>query len=138
MSCLSTSSCDVTCWSCDPYRVTIVKDREMRESKGVAFVLYVDRTSAHKAITALNRKELFGRMIRCSIARDNGRAVEFIRRKTYKDKTRLCIRTPHSASVLVFVHLGRHNSVLLRAGAPYIVCTRGILFIGVSSCVREC
>lgn len=65
-----------------------MKDRGTRESKGVAFVLYVDRTSAHKAITALNRKELFGRTIKCSIARDNGRAADFIRRKTYKDKTR--------------------------------------------------
>jgi U11/U12 small nuclear ribonucleoprotein SNRNP31 len=69
-------------------RVTIVKDKETRESKGVAFILYVDRTSAHRAITALNRKELFGRTIKCSVAHDNGRAAEFIRRKTYKDKTR--------------------------------------------------
>ena len=65
-----------------------MKDKATRESKGVAFVLYVDRTSAHRAVTALNRKELFGRTIKCSIARDNGRAAEFIRRKTYKDKTR--------------------------------------------------
>ena len=65
-----------------------MRDKVSRESKGVAFVLYVDRTSAHKAIVALNRKELFGRTIKCSVARDNGRAVEFIRRKTYKDKSR--------------------------------------------------
>ena len=65
-----------------------MRDKETRESKGVAFVLFVDRTAAHKAISALNRKELFGRTIKCSIARDNGRAAEFIRRKTYKDKTR--------------------------------------------------
>lgn len=65
-----------------------MRDKVSRESKGVAFVLYVDRTSAHKAIMALNRKELFGRTIKCSVARDNGRAAEFIRRKTYKDKTR--------------------------------------------------
>ena len=65
-----------------------MRDRETRESKGVAFVLFVERTSAHRAVTALNRKELFGRTIKCSIAKDNGRATEFIRRKTYKDKTR--------------------------------------------------
>ena len=68
-----------------------MKDKETRDSKGVAFILYVDRTSAHKAIAALNRKELFGRTIKCSVARDNGRAAEFIRRKTYKDKTRLLL-----------------------------------------------
>ena len=65
-----------------------MRDKKTRDSKGVAFVLYVDRTSAHKAVTALNRKDLFGRTIKCSIARDNGRASEFIKRKTYKDKTR--------------------------------------------------
>ena len=69
-----------------------MKDKQTRESKGVAFVLYVDRNSAHKAVGALNRKELFGRTIKCSIARDNGRATEFIRRKTYKDKTRFNVR----------------------------------------------
>ena len=73
------------------HRITIVKDKDSRGSKGVAFVLYVDRASAHKAITALNRKELFGRTIKCNIARDNGRAAEFIRRKTYKDKTRFVL-----------------------------------------------
>ena len=65
-----------------------MKDKETRESKGVAFVLFVERTAAHRAITALNRKELFGRTIKCSVAKDNGRASEFIRRKTYRDKTR--------------------------------------------------
>ena len=65
-----------------------MKDKTTRESKGVAFVLYVDRSSAHKAVVALNQKELFGRTIKCSMARDNGRTTEFIRRKTYKDKSR--------------------------------------------------
>ena len=59
-----------------------------RESKGVAFVLFVDRQSAHKAVHAMNRKELFGRTLKCSIAKDNGRASEFIRKKYYSDKTR--------------------------------------------------
>ena len=65
-----------------------MKDKETRESKGVAFILYVERTAAHKAISALNRKELFGRTIKVSIAKENGRTAEFIRRKTYRDKTR--------------------------------------------------
>jgi U11/U12 small nuclear ribonucleoprotein SNRNP31 len=68
--------------------VTIVKDKLTRESKGVAFVLFVDRQSAHRAVQAMNRKELFGRTLKCSIAKDNGRASEFIRRRFYKDKTR--------------------------------------------------
>ena len=65
-----------------------MKDKLTRESKGVAFVLFVDRQSAHRAVQAMNRKELFGRTLKCSIAKDNGRASEFIRRRIYKDKSR--------------------------------------------------
>ncbi|KAL5517192.1 hypothetical protein EMCRGX_G002691 [Ephydatia muelleri] len=69
-------------------RVTVMKDKATRESKGVAFVLFVDRESAHKAVHAMNRKQLFGRTLKCSIASDNGRASEFIKRRVYKDKSR--------------------------------------------------
>lgn len=69
------------------YRVTIVKDRETHKSKGLAFVLFLEKESAHTCVRALNRKELFGRTLKCSIATDNGRATEFIRRKFYKDKS---------------------------------------------------
>ena len=69
-------------------KVTIMRDKLTRESKGVAFVLFVDRQSAHRAVQAMNRKELFGRTLKCSIAKDNGRASEFIRRRYYKDKSR--------------------------------------------------
>ena len=64
-----------------------MKDKVTRESKGVAFVLFVDRSSAHKAVQIMNRRELFGRTLKCSIAVDNGRAKEFIKRKLYKDKS---------------------------------------------------
>ena len=37
-----------------------MKDRVTRESKGVAFVLFIERASAYRAIQALNRKELLG------------------------------------------------------------------------------
>lgn len=32
--------------------------------------------------------QLFGRTIKCSIAKDNGRATEFIRKKVYPDKSK--------------------------------------------------
>ena len=54
----------------------------------MAFVLFVDRNSAYRAIHALHGKELFGRTLKVCIAADNGRATEFIKRQTYKDKTR--------------------------------------------------
>ena len=66
--------------------MTIVKDKE-RESKGVAFVLFIDRGDAAKTVRIMNNKVLFGRTLKCSIAKDNGRTTEFIKRKIYKDKS---------------------------------------------------
>ncbi|KAG8439758.1 hypothetical protein GDO86_005796 [Hymenochirus boettgeri] len=68
--------------------VTIVKDKDFRKSKGVAFVLFLDKESAQNCVRALNNKQLFGRVIKASIAIDNGRATEFIRRRNYTDKSR--------------------------------------------------
>ncbi|KAL5013454.1 hypothetical protein ScPMuIL_007724 [Solemya velum] len=69
-------------------KVTIMKDRVTRRSKGVSFVLYKERDSAHQAVRALNNTQMFGRSIKCTIAKDNGRTTEFIRRKEYKDKSK--------------------------------------------------
>uniref|UniRef100_A0A8C4ZSN1 Zinc finger CCHC-type and RNA-binding motif-containing protein 1 n=1 Tax=Gadus morhua TaxID=8049 RepID=A0A8C4ZSN1_GADMO len=69
-------------------KVTIVKDKETRQSKGVAFVLFLDKESAQNCSRALNNKELFGRTVKASIAVDNGRTTEFIRRRNYQDKTK--------------------------------------------------
>uniref|UniRef100_A0A8C2XDU7 Zinc finger CCHC-type and RNA binding motif 1 n=1 Tax=Cyclopterus lumpus TaxID=8103 RepID=A0A8C2XDU7_CYCLU len=68
--------------------VTIVKDKDTRQSKGVAFVLFLDRESAHNCARAVNSKQLFGRTVKASIAVDNGRATEFIKRRNYTDKTK--------------------------------------------------
>ncbi|CAN9508243.1 unnamed protein product [Ophioblennius macclurei] len=69
-------------------KVTIMKDKDTRQSKGVAFVLFLDRESAHNCAKAVNNKQLFGRTVKASIAIDNGRAAEFIRRRNYTDKTK--------------------------------------------------
>ncbi|XP_067110407.1 zinc finger CCHC-type and RNA-binding motif-containing protein 1 [Osmerus mordax] len=69
-------------------KVTIVKDKETRRSKGVAFVLFLDKESAQNCFRSLNNKQLFGRTVKASIAVDNGRATEFIRRRNYADKSR--------------------------------------------------
>ncbi|XP_054609876.1 zinc finger CCHC-type and RNA-binding motif-containing protein 1 [Dunckerocampus dactyliophorus] len=69
-------------------KVTIVKDKDTHKSKGVAFVLFLDRESAHNCARAVNNKQLFGRTVKASIAIDNGRAAEFIRRRNYTDKSR--------------------------------------------------
>ncbi|PKA46628.1 Glycine-rich RNA-binding protein 4, mitochondrial [Apostasia shenzhenica] len=69
-------------------RVTVVKDRDTRRSRGVAFVLFVSRDEAAAAVLTMNRRILNGRTLSVSIASDNGRAAEFIRRRVYKDKSR--------------------------------------------------
>uniref|UniRef100_A0A8C1Z8F1 Zinc finger CCHC-type and RNA-binding motif-containing protein 1 n=1 Tax=Cyprinus carpio TaxID=7962 RepID=A0A8C1Z8F1_CYPCA len=69
-------------------KVTVVKDKQTRMSKGVAFVLFLDRESAHNCSRSLNNKQLFGRTVKASIAIDNGRATEFIRRRNYSDKSK--------------------------------------------------
>ncbi|CAH8839991.1 unnamed protein product [Trichobilharzia szidati] len=69
-------------------RVTVVKDKESRKSKGVAFVLFLDRNDARNCADKLNNAQMFGRTLKASIARDNGRAAEFIRRREYPNKSR--------------------------------------------------
>ncbi|XP_051138872.1 U11/U12 small nuclear ribonucleoprotein 31 kDa protein [Andrographis paniculata] len=69
-------------------KVTVLKDRATRRSKGVAFVLFVNRDDASKAVIGMDKKILNGRTLRASIAADNGRAAEFIRKKVYKDKSK--------------------------------------------------
>ncbi|KAL1139537.1 hypothetical protein AAG570_006520 [Ranatra chinensis] len=68
-------------------KVTIVKDKVKRQSKGVAFVLFLNRDEAVKSVEAVNGKEMFGRTLKASIAIDNGRSAEFIRKKIYVDKS---------------------------------------------------
>ncbi|KAL8603759.1 hypothetical protein ACOMHN_024375 [Nucella lapillus] len=69
-------------------KVTVMKDRDSRRSRGVAFVLYLNRDSACRAVRALHKTQMFERTINCTFAKDNGRAPEFIRRKEYKDKSK--------------------------------------------------
>jgi len=69
-------------------KVTVAKDKVTRRSKGIAFVLFINRESAHKCIEEMHEQQMFGRTIKCSVAKDNGRTTEFIRRKVYKSKER--------------------------------------------------
>ncbi|KAJ7970481.1 RNA binding protein [Quillaja saponaria] len=69
-------------------RVTVLKDRTTRQSRGVAFVQFVSRDDAHKAALEMHHKILNGRTLTVSIATDNGRAAEFIKKRVYVDKSR--------------------------------------------------
>lgn len=67
-------------------KVTVKKDRQTRRSQGVAFVLFLRKEDAQVCARSLNGQELFGRRLKSSIAIDNGRSAEFIRRRNYPDK----------------------------------------------------
>ncbi|KAG2729781.1 hypothetical protein I3843_01G260600 [Carya illinoinensis] len=69
-------------------RVTVLKDRATRLSRGVAFIQFVSSGDAVSAERQMQGKVLNGRTISASIAADNGRAPEFIRKRVYKDKSR--------------------------------------------------
>lgn len=69
-------------------RITILRDKETRKSRGVAFVLFLTREEAQACVRSTDGCTLFGRTVKASIAKDNGRAPEFIRRREYPDKSR--------------------------------------------------
>ncbi|XP_036349526.2 zinc finger CCHC-type and RNA-binding motif-containing protein 1-like [Ochotona princeps] len=69
-------------------KATIMKDKDTWKSKGVAFTLFLDKNSAQNCTRAVNNKQLFGGVIKASIALGNGRAAEFIPRWNYSDKSK--------------------------------------------------
>ncbi|XP_044462110.1 U11/U12 small nuclear ribonucleoprotein 31 kDa protein [Mangifera indica] len=69
-------------------RVTVLKDRATRKSRGVAFIQFVSIPDAQTAARAMHGKILNGRTVTASIATDNGRAASFIKKRVYKDKSR--------------------------------------------------
>ncbi|CAL8115296.1 unnamed protein product [Orchesella dallaii] len=68
--------------------VKVAKDSVTRKSKGYAFIQFLEEVSAIKCIQEYNGTEMFGRKWSCSIAKDNGRTVEFLRKRKYPDKSR--------------------------------------------------
>ncbi|XP_050071194.1 zinc finger CCHC-type and RNA-binding motif-containing protein 1-like [Anopheles maculipalpis] len=69
-------------------KVTVLRDKKTRKSKGVAFVLFASAQEALECCNACNNAEMFGRTLKASIAKDNGKAVEHAQRKQYPDKSR--------------------------------------------------
>ncbi|KAL0127927.1 hypothetical protein PUN28_003286 [Cardiocondyla obscurior] len=68
-------------------KVTILKDKVTRRSRGVAFVLFLKSEDAVSCAKALNNTKVLGRTVKSSIAVDNGRSSEFIHRRDYPDKS---------------------------------------------------
>lgn len=68
-------------------KVTVLKDKIKRRSRGVAFVLFLKVEDAVACAKALNNTKILDRTVKSSIAVDNGRSTEFIRRRDYPDKS---------------------------------------------------
>ncbi|XP_014473905.1 PREDICTED: zinc finger CCHC-type and RNA-binding motif-containing protein 1-like [Dinoponera quadriceps] len=68
-------------------KVTVLKDKITRLSRGVAFVLFSKQDDALLCANSINNTEIYGRTVKSSIAVDNGRSTEFIHRKDYPDKS---------------------------------------------------
>ncbi|XP_044763218.1 zinc finger CCHC-type and RNA-binding motif-containing protein 1-like [Coccinella septempunctata] len=69
-------------------KVTVMKEKISRKSKGVAFILFLKPEDARECVKCVDGTEMSGRTLKASIAKDNLRTTEFIRRKEYPDKTR--------------------------------------------------
>ncbi|XP_014210773.1 zinc finger CCHC-type and RNA-binding motif-containing protein 1 [Copidosoma floridanum] len=92
-------------------KVTVVKDKSTRKSKGVAFVLFLSTEEAQNCVKELNTRKIGGRTIKSSIAVDNGRSAEFIRRKDYPDKSKCyeCGEEGHLSYECIKNTLGRRT-----------------------------
>lgn len=69
-------------------KVTVVKDPGTRESKGVAFIMFVRKEEAQAAVKGMNRSQVNGRTVKVCVATDNGKSRKFIKKKVYPDKSR--------------------------------------------------
>ncbi|XP_073994671.1 zinc finger CCHC-type and RNA-binding motif-containing protein 1-like isoform X2 [Rhodnius prolixus] len=67
-------------------RVTVLKDKKTRRSRGAGFIQFLKPEDAAKCIRETDQKKIFGRIVKCSLAVDNGKTGEFIKRKRYIDK----------------------------------------------------
>ncbi|KAI5420633.1 hypothetical protein KIW84_044455 [Lathyrus oleraceus] len=74
-----------------PHRTCNRSQRPLHAPKPrVAFVQFVSRNDAQRAVAEMNKKILNGRTLTASIAADNGRAPKFIRKRVYNTETALC------------------------------------------------
>uniref|UniRef100_A0A4X1TXE4 Zinc finger CCHC-type and RNA-binding motif-containing protein 1 n=1 Tax=Sus scrofa TaxID=9823 RepID=A0A4X1TXE4_PIG len=92
-------------------KVTIMKGKDTGKSKGVAFILFLDKDSAQNCTRAINNKQLFGRVIKASIAIDSGRAAEFIQRQNFFDKSKCyeCGESEHLSYAFLKIYLENVN-----------------------------
>ncbi|KRT84977.1 RNA binding protein [Oryctes borbonicus] len=63
-------------------RVNLLKVKETRKSKGVAFVLFATPEDAKKCVECTNNTLVSGQVLKASMAKDNGRRPPLMRSPT--------------------------------------------------------
>ncbi|XP_050210488.1 U11/U12 small nuclear ribonucleoprotein 31 kDa protein [Mercurialis annua] len=78
-------------------RVTVPKKKETRRPKGYAFIQFISRDDAVSAAKQMDKKILNGRTLSASIAIDNGKAAQYIKKREYTDKSKCyeCLALGH-------------------------------------------
>ncbi|GJQ80590.1 hypothetical protein Trydic_g19994 [Trypoxylus dichotomus] len=61
-------------------RVNLLKVKETRKSKGVAFVLFARADDAEKCVECANNMLMSGQVLKVSMAKDNGRRPPLLKR----------------------------------------------------------
>jgi RNA recognition motif-containing protein len=70
-------------------RVLVLRDKLTRRSRGVAFVQFARPEDCARAVAGMDGTTLEGMTLAVSLCRDNGRAGEFAKKRTYA-KTKRC------------------------------------------------
>ena len=69
-------------------RVLVLRDKQTRRSRGVAFVQFVRAEDCAKAVAKMDKRPLEGMLLAVSLSRDNGRSQEFAKKRKYTTSQR--------------------------------------------------
>lgn len=69
-------------------RVLVLRDKQTRRSRGVAFVQFARAEDCARAVEQMDKMPLEGMTLAVSLSRDNGRAKEFTKKRKYTTSQR--------------------------------------------------
>lgn len=69
-------------------RVLVLRDKQTRRSRGVAFVQFTKAEDCARAVAQMDKATVEGLTLACSLCRDNGRAREFAKKRKYSSASR--------------------------------------------------
>ncbi|RLN74571.1 hypothetical protein BBJ28_00015169 [Nothophytophthora sp. Chile5] len=69
-------------------RVLVLRDKQTRRSRGVAFVQFARAEDCARAVAQMDKTPLEGLTLACSLSRDNGRSREFAKKRKFSTSQR--------------------------------------------------